>query len=332
MNTTTKRSKFRSSFFNRRILDVIVSNEENLVLIFFLVIIAIVSAILPKFRSLYNILTVIRQFSLITIAAMGQSIVLISGGFDLSIGNIVALCNMAVAYMIVFLGWPIWLSVIMGTLVGTACGLINGFLVAKVKINPLIATLAMGWIFSGVILVSSRGWPITGLPKAFDVLGQGYFLGIPLPIYFMAFIGIILTLFLSRTVTGRYFYAIGGNEKASILAGLNASTLRMLSYTICGTLAGFAGVVLVSRMGTAQATAGVPWTLPTVAAAVIGGVSLFGGKGKIYGVIIGSAILGVIGNILVLMKVSAYWQSLISGFILIMAVSIDAIRRRGQLI
>mgnify|MGYP005844982891 CR=1 FL=1 len=332
MNRIINKTNFRDSFFNKKIIQPIISNEENLVLIFFILIIAIVAAILPKFRTLYNILTVIRQFSLITIAAMGQSIVLISGGFDLSIGNIVALSNMAVAYMIAFLGWPIWISFIAATLVGTLCGLINGVLVAKIKVNPLIATLAMGWIYSGVILVSSKGWPITNLPKAFDYFGQGYFLGIPLPIYFMVFIGIVLSVFLSRTVLGRYLYAIGGNEKASILAGLNSSNLRMLSYTICGTLAGFAGVVLVSRMGTAQADAGTPWTLPTVAAAVIGGVSLFGGKGKIYGVIIGSAILGVISNILVLMKVSAYWQSLISGFILIMAVSIDAIRRRGQLI
>lgn len=328
MNITTKRANFKNSFFNRRILNPIVSNEENLVLIFFITIIAIVSAILPRFRTLYNILTVIRQFSLITIVAMGQSIVLISGGFDLSVGSIVALCNMAVAYMMIFLGWPIWLSVLMATLIGTACGIINGLLVSKVRINPLIATLAMGWIYSGIILVTSKGWPITGLPKDFDVLGQGYFLGIPLPIYFMAFVGIILTIFLSRTVIGRYLYAIGSNQKASILAGLNLSNLRLLSYVICGTLTGFAGVALASRMGTAQANAGVTWTLPSVAVAVIGGVSLFGGKGKIYGVIVGSAILGVITNILVIMRISAYWQSLISGFILIMAVSIDAIRRR----
>jgi len=327
-----KKVGFKYSFFSRRILSPILSNDENVILIIFLSIIAIVSGILPRFRTVYNILIVIRQFSLITIVAMGQSIVLISGSFDLSVGNIVALTNMAVAYMMVFLGWPIWLCVIIATLIGTICGLANGFLVARVKINPLIATLAMGWVYSGIILISAKGWPITDLPKDFDVLGQGYYLGIPLPMYFMVFVAIILTIFMSRTIYGRYLYAIGGNEKSSILAGLNVSNLKMLSYAICGTLTGFAGVVLASRMGTAQAHAGVTWTLPTVAAAVIGGVALFGGKGKIYGVLVGSAILGIINNILVLMRISAYWQSLISGFILLLAVFIDAIRRREELI
>ncbi len=308
------------------------SNDENIILVVFIVIISIISIILPRFRTVHNMLIVLRQFSLITIVAFGQSIVLISGGFDLSVGNIVAGANMVVAYLMVFLGWPVWLSVIVATLVGTLCGLINGILVAKIRINPLIATLASGWIFSGVILVTSRGWPITDLPKAFDILGQGFFLGIPFPVWFMIITGIILSIFLAKTIVGRYLYAIGGNEKASILAGLNSSNLRLLSYVICGTLAGFAGVVLASRMGTAQAEAGVPWTLPTVAAAVIGGVSLFGGKGKIYGVFIGSAIMGIINNVLVLMRISPYWQSLISGFILLLAVSVDAIRKRGELV
>jgi len=266
----SKNTNIKNSFFSRKVLNSILNNDENVILIIFMIIIAVVSAILPTFRTSYNILIVIRQFSLITIVAMGQSLVLISGGFDLSVGNIVALTNMAVAYMMVFLGWPIWLCVVIAVLIGTICGVVNGFLVAKVKINPLIATLAMGWVFSGIILVSAKGWPITDLPKGFDVLGQGYFLGIPLPIYFMVFVAIVLTIFLSRTINGRYLYAIGGNEKSSILAGLNVSNLRMLSYSICGTLAGFSGVVLAARMGTAQANAGVTWTLPTVAAAVIG--------------------------------------------------------------
>jgi ribose transport system permease protein len=325
-------SKKTTKSLGKKCLASILSNDENVILIVFIVIIGIVSAILPRFRTFYNILIVIRQFSLITIVSMGQAIVLISGGFDLSVGNIVALTNMAVAYMMVFQGWPIWLSVILAILIGTTCGIINGLLVAKIKINPLIATLAMGWVYSGVILVTAKGWPITDLPKGFNVLGQGYFLGIPLPIYFLIVIAIVLSIFLSKTINGRYLYAIGGSEKASLLAGLNTSNLRMLSYSICGFLAGFSGVVLASRMGTAQANAGEPWTLPTVAAAVIGGVSLFGGKGRIYGVLIGGAILGVINNILVLMKISAYWQTLISGFILLFAVSIDAMRKRRELL
>ncbi len=322
---------FKDSNLFKKISSVM-SADENLILVIFLVIISILFIFLPKFREPYNILIVLRQFSLITIVAVGHAIVLISGTFDLSVGAIVAMSNMAVAYMMVFLGWPIWISIILAILVGTVCGLINGFLVAKVKINPLIATLASSWVYAGILLITTLGHPIVKLPEAFDVLGQGYFLRIPLPVWFMILVGIIATIFLSKTVNGRFIYAIGDNEKAAVLAGLNVSNLRMLSYMICGTLCGFAGVLLVSRVGTAQVTAGTSWTLPSVAAAVIGGVRIFGGKGRIYGVLVGSAILGIINNVLVLIGVSSYYQSFISGLILILAVSVDALRSRSKLI
>lgn len=305
----------------------IASNDELSILVIFIVIITAVSIVVPKFRSLYNILTVTRQFSLLTIVAMGQTLVLITGAFDLSVGAIVALSGMAGTYLAVTLGWPILISILAAVGIGTICGLFNGLLVAKVKINPIIATLASGWIFSGVILVTTEGWPISGFPKDFASVGQGYFLGLPLPVIMMIIIGAMLTFFLSKTIYGRFLYAIGGNEKSSFIAGLNVSRYKIFAYVLCGALAGFAGIVLASRMGSAQAKAGLDWTLPSVAAAVIGGVSLYGGKGRIFGVVIGSALLGIINNILVLLHVSSYWQSLISGFILILAVAYDSYRR-----
>lgn len=328
--TTGERSsqvKEDSSTQSRTILKSIAASDELSILVIFGVIIIAVCIAVPKFRTLYNILIVMRQFSLLTIVSMGQSVVLISGAFDLSVGSIVALSGMAGTYFAVTLGWPVMVSLLIAFIIGAMCGTFNGFLVAKVKINPIIATLATGWIYAGTILVTTKGWPISGFPKDFASVGQGYFLGVPLPVIMMIIFAIILYVFLSSTIYGRFLYAIGGNQKSSFFAGLNVSKYRIVAYIICGALAGFAGVVLSSRMGSAQAKAGLDWTLPSVAAAVIGGVSLYGGKGKIYGVVIGSALLGIINNVLVLLHVSAYWQQLISGFILILAVAFDSYRR-----
>lgn len=323
-----------TNFIKNNKIRILFSNDETIIIIIFIIIIATASIIIPQFRTLNNILIVSRQFSLITIVAFGQAVVLITGGFDLSVGYIVALSNMTVGYLIVYKGWPIWLSVIAAILVGTVCGLFNGLLVTRIKVNALIATLGSGWIYGGIILVTSGGWPITGLSKytSFDYLGQGHILRIPILIWFMLIIGIILTIFLQKSIYGRFLFAVGGNEKASWIVGLNVPNLRMLSFLICGTLSGIGGVLVASRLGTSQANSGVDWALPTVAAAVIGGVALSGGKGKIYGVLVGAALLGIVNNILVLIRVSSYWVSLISGFVLLIAVSIDALSRRREYI
>jgi ribose transport system permease protein len=324
-NFMETRVKYLSNFLKK---------DEAVISLVFVVILAIASIAIPQFRTSYNLLVVIRQFSLITIVAFGQGLVLITGGFDLSVGYIVALSNMAVAYLLVYMNWPIILCIVGGILIGTACGFFNGILVTRLRINPLIATLGSGWIFNGLILVSSKGWPITGLTdfKSFAYLGQGYFLKIPMPIWIMLIIGILLTFFLRKTILGRYLYAIGGNDKAGWLAGLNVPNIRMFSFIMSGVLSGLAGVLLSARLGTAQANAGVNWTLPTVAAAVLGGVALSGGKGEMYGVFIGAALLGVIDNILVLMKISSYWQGLVTGFVLLFAVSFDVLRRKTRII
>ncbi|MBN1834315.1 MAG: ABC transporter permease [Spirochaetales bacterium] len=317
----TKRNRAAGARQGQRISD------ELALLIVFLTIIALVAAVIPRFRTVYNLLSVVRQFSIITYVSLGETVVLICGGFDLSVGSIAGLAGIFAAHMMVTLGWPVWLSVVIGVLIGVVCGFINGVLISKVKIQPLITTLATSWIYTGIILVTTKGWPVANLPESFDILGQGYLLGIPLPIIWLVLLSVLAWLFLSQTHFGRFIYATGGNEKAARLSGLNVDRIRIMAFTICGALAAFAGVVLASRMGSAQANAGVEWPLPAIAAAVIGGVSLAGGKGTVYGVLIGAALLGVINNILVLLHISAYWQSLISGFIVLAAVSIDAVRK-----
>jgi len=303
------------------------SSEESTILFIFIGIIIVVSILVPDFRSSYNILVVLRQFSLIAIVAMGQAVVMISGSFDLSVGSIVALSGMFGTHLVVNMGLPVFLGVFLSTILGGICGLINGLLVAKLKINGIIATLATGWIFTGVILITTKGWPISDFPKNFAFIGQGYVLGLPLPVIYMLGVAILLSIVMAKSMLGRSFYAIGGNPVAGFFAGMDVARYRILAYVMCGALAGFAGVILSARVGSAQAKAAFDWALPSVAAGVIGGVSLSGGKGKIYGVLIGAALLGIITNILVLINISAYWQSLISGMVLLAAVAFDSYRR-----
>ncbi|MGD9290919.1 MAG: ABC transporter permease [Desulfobacterales bacterium] len=301
--------------------------EEHAVFIVFAIIVIVAAICLPKFRTPINALVVIRQFSMIAIVAIGQGVVLISGGFDLSVGAIASLCGMASGYFLTSLGMPVWLGILLGVLVGNMCGLFNGMLVSFVRINPLIATLASSWIFNGIVLVTTKGWPISNLPSGFGFLGQGKIFSIPVPIWLMVLVALFFTILLGKTVYGRNIYALGGSEITSIFVGINVKLIKLSAFAISGTLAGFAGIILTSRLATAQAGAAEQWTLPSVAAAVIGGLSLYGGEGKIYRVILGAALMGVISNILVLFRVSSYWQSLISGFILITAVAVGAMQR-----
>ena len=313
------RSKLSATFF--KII------EKHAILVVFALIVIIAALFLPKFRTTINALVVIRQFSMIAIVAIGQGVVLISGGFDLSVGAIASFCGMASGYFLTSLGMPVWLGVILGILVGAVCGLFNGILVSLIRINPLIATLASSWIFNGIILVTTKGWPISNLPSGFSFLGQGKIFSIPVPIWMMIIVTLLLTILFAKTVYGRNLYAIGGSEKTSIFVGINVKAIKMSAFIISGTLAGFAGIILTSRLATAQVGAAEQWTLPSVAAAVIGGIGLYGGEGKIYRVVLGAALMGVISNILVLFHVSSYWQSLISGFILITAVAVGAMQR-----
>ena len=322
----TNRESTESKFFNQ-LFQKIFMVEENLILFVFIALIAFLCIILPRFRDPYNLLVVSRQFSLIAIAVIGQTVVLISGGFDLSIAGIVTLCAMTAGYMLETLGWPVGVAIIGGTFCGTICGLINGFLVGRVKINPVIATLGSGWIFGGIVFVITHGFPISELPDAFYFLGQGRMAGIYLPIWLMLAAAVIVTLFLAKTSYGRYIFAVGGNATASRLAGINIAHYRLLAYGICGTLTGFSGVVLAARIGSIRADIGANWTLITIASAVVGGVSITGGKGRIYGAVVGAALLGIIGNALVLLRVSTYWTNLVSGFVLILAVGADSLRR-----
>ena len=213
-------------------------------------------------------------------------------------------------------------------MLGLVCGAFNGVLISKAKINPLIATLASSWIFNGIILVTTQGWPVVDLPATFIKISKGGIIGIPNLVLIMIALAIIVSFYLSSTYWGRFIYAIGGNEQAAILTGINADAMKISCYCFSGVFAGVAGILLASRVATASPEGGMNWALPSIAAAVIGGVAIGGGKGKIYGVIAGAILFSLINNALVLSRVSSYWQSLVTGVILVLAVLADSFRRK----
>jgi ribose transport system permease protein len=279
-------------------------------------------------RNLFNVL---RAFSWIAISAFGEILVIITAGIDLSVGSTMALSGLVTALALTS-GWPVIPGIIAGLLTGVVIGLINGGLISKAKLPPFIATLGMMSIARGICYGLTNGQPVRGLPESFSLLGQ-YDLPvgdwqIPLPVILMVVIAIIMSLFLSRTVWGYRIYALGGNEQATGLSGINTGRVKVLVYTLCGFLTAIGGLLMTARLGVAAPTAALGYELDIIAAVVIGGTSLFGGEGTILGVLIGAAIMQVLRNGLVLLGFPAYWQPAAIGLVIVIAITLDQLRKR----
>jgi inositol transport system permease protein len=286
----------------------------------------IMTILYPPFIRMANLINVIRQISITAIIGMGVTMCIITTGIDLSSGSVVALAGVVAASF----GkgdYPLILPIILALIAGAACGFINGSLSAYGKIPPFIATLGMMSIARGAALIYSDGRPITGLSDAFNFIGGGYILGIPMPVIIMIIVGIIMYVLLNHTKFGKYVYAIGGNQRAAVASGINVKKYLVIIYTLASVLAALAGIILAARLNAGQPTAGVSYELDAIASSVIGGTSLTGGIGTIPGVIIGALIIGVLTNGLVLLGVSPYIQTILKGVIIIAAVLIDALRR-----
>jgi ribose transport system permease protein len=286
----------------------------------------ILSIVAPRFLTLRNVTNVVRQFSVIAIMSVGMTYVIITAGIDLSVGSIIALSGCMTAWFLVE-GYPIWLSVLIGLALGTLTGIVNGLLIVKVRLAPFIATLGTMGIARGVVLALTMGYPIQPFPEAFEVIGRGYLGPIPIPVVIMTVVVIAGHIFLSRTTIGRYIYYVGSNPTAARLSGLNVGRILILVYTVAGLLSGLAAVVLVSRLTSAQSNMGTGWELDAIAAVVIGGTSLAGGEGSVLGSLIGAALMGVIKNALILLGVNVYWQSVVIGIVIVLAVALDAWRQ-----
>ncbi|CDI48966.1 ABC transporter permease [Clostridium tetani] len=282
----------------------------------------------PVFMTGNNIMTILLQTAVIAVIAIGETLVIITSGIDLSVGSLVAISGVASA---IFMrdGMNMILACMLGILISTACGLINGFIVAKGNIPEFIVTLGMMSIVRGASLVVTQGLPVSGLPDGFQVLGTGKLFGvIPVPAVIMIILAVIFTLILRKTLIGRYTYAIGSNEEATKLSGINTDRVKITVYGLSGLLAGIAGILLTARLISAQPTAGTGYELDAIAAAVIGGASLAGGEGTITGTIIGALIMGVLRNGLNLLNVSAFWQQIVIGAIIIAAVYGDKLKNK----
>ena len=269
-----------------------------------------------------NISQVIRALSFIAIMAVGQALVLITAGVDLSVGSVLGLSGVITAVLLNH-GSNIFVGILAGVTAGIVCGALNGLLITRAQLPPFIATLAMMSVARGLAFGLTGGETIRNLPADFLTIGQGAVFGVPVPILVMVLIAVIARYLLKSTTWGRYVYAIGGNEEAAHFSGVNVKKVKLIVYLLSGLTAGIAGVLFTSRFGVGQSTAGLGYELDVVAAAVIGGVSLSGGRGTILGAIIGSLLMGILRNGLVLLNVSEYWQEVAIGLVIIMAVIID---------
>lgn len=290
----------------------------------FIILVIIVSVLNPDFLEPLNILNLLRQVAINALIAFGMTFVILTGGIDLSVGSILALSSAFVANLMLAGVDPI-LAIIIGCAAGGVMGMVNGLMITKGKMAPFIATLATMTIFRGLTLVYTNGNPITGLgdSMAFQLFGRGYFLGIPVPAITMALAFIVLWVILHKTPFGRKTYAIGGNEKAAIVSGIKVPRVKIMIYSLAGALSALAGAILTSRLNSAQPTAGTSYELDAIAAVVLGGTSLSGGRGRIVGTLIGALIIGTLNNGLNLLGVSSFYQMVVKGIVIVIAVLID---------
>jgi ribose transport system permease protein len=287
-----------------------------------LILCIVISFITPRFLSITNIKNVLTQVSVNAVIAIGMSFVILTGGIDLSVGSILAVSG-AVAASIIKSTGNVFLAVIVAITIGCVIGLINGALVSKGKIQAFIVTLATMTIFRGVTYVYTNGTPISGLGQSFSAIGNTMVLGIPIPVIFMIIVFGIGFYILSQTRYGRYLYALGGNEDSARLSGINTSKIKTLVYVISGATAALSGIIVTSRIGSASPNAGVGFELDAIAAVVLGGTSLAGGEGSVVGTIIGALIIGVLNNGLNLMNVSPFYQAIVKGLVILLAVMVE---------
>lgn len=293
-----------------------------------------------RFLTPENGWNVMRQISVNIVISVGMTLVILTGGIDLSVGSILALAGAVTAVMLkfgaeieslnVYLGFTLLGALLGGTLVGAFLGWFNGLTITRFKVPPFVATLAMLTIARGLTMLLTGGFPITGFSNEMAFIGTGWFLGVPMPVWISAVVVFLAVVLTKKTRLGRHIYAVGGNETAAELSGLKIKRIKLIVYTIAGALAGIGGILVTSRLDSAQPNAGTGFELDSIAAVVIGGTSLSGGKGTILGTVQGALIIGILNNGLVLLNVSPFWQQVIKGLVILLAVVIEKLNSRGK--
>lgn len=304
--------------------------RENIgILIGLIVLCAIVAAINPNFLTSNNLLNVLRQTSTNLYLALAMTMIIIIGGIDLSVGSIMAVVGVVTTGLIAFFGAPVFAAVGASLLVGMLFGAVNGYVAATTMIPPFIITLATMNIARGAAYVLTDGKPVRVMSDSFNFIGSGYVGGVlPMPVLYLLILLVLCYIIMNKTKLGRYMYAVGGNAEAAKFSGINIKRIKFFAYTFSGLMAAVGGIVLASRMFSGQPTMGNAAELDAIAAVVLGGTSMSGGFGKIGGTVIGALIIGVLSNGLNLMGVSSFWQYIVKGIVIMVAVYADVIKRK----
>lgn len=302
--------------------------EASGVLVALIVLMIILTIATPAFFSHYNMSVVARQASFVGLIALGQTLVLLVGGIDLSVGAAAGLSAILGALLLTQTGIHPYAVLPLTAAFGLGLGCINGFFVAILRLNPFIVTLASWEIFAGATLVITKGYPIRPLGEQFRIFGQGDIFGIPVPVVIFLGAGIILSFVLARTRFGRNIYAVGGNRDAAELVGIRSWRVEFTVFALAGMFAALAGILYASRMDSGQPSVGEGWLMGAITAAIIGGTSLKGGQGSIVGTVLGALLMAVLANGIVLMNVSGYWERIIVGAVVLIAILVDLFRRK----
>ena len=294
----------------------------------------------PNFLTLANGQNILLQISVNLCLSIGMTLIILTGGIDLSVGAILGLSGavaagllkngLALKFLGVQLQSTVFGAVVAGILVGLALGWFNGIAITRFKLPPFVATLGMLSIGRGLTMLWTNGFPVTALGPQFGFIGAGFWLGVPTAIWISAALVVLFHLISIHTTLGRYIYAVGGSEKAAGFAGLNVNRIKVCVYALCGGLAAVGGLILTARLDAADPKAGLGYELDSIAAVVIGGTSLSGGRGSILGTVLGCLIIGVLNNGLVLLEVSPFWQQVIKGFVILAAVALDKLGAKKE--
>ena len=309
----------------------LLKKSQSLIALFALCL--VISLLSDKFLTSNNLWNVLRQISVNVCISVGMTLVVLMAGIDLSVGSVLAFSSAVCAGLLkngisipsldFFIGFTVLGGILVSLLIGLLLGLFNGWAITKFSLPPFVATLAMLTIARGATMLYTQGIPISNLGSSFEFIGSGWFLGIPVPVWVSLVVVLVVVFITRKTAFGRYIYAIGGNEKAAFLSGININNIKLVVYGIAGMMAGVGGVLVTSRLNSAQPNAGASYELDSIAAVVIGGTSLSGGLGTVTGTVIGATIIGVLNNGLVLLNVSPFWQQVVKGLVILLAVIID---------
>jgi ribose transport system permease protein len=299
-------------------------------MLFLVLLIILISLYAPRFLQPGNLAVIVRQTSFIALVSLGQMLALIAGVIDLSVGAVAGFAGICAAMLMNSTPINPYLALLLGVLVGTLIGLINGSLVAYVRLNPFIVTLSMSFVISGLILVVTGGWAIPDMPSTILWLGQDSFAGVPVPTIVTLLAAAVLSFVLNRTFVGRHIFAVGGNKDAANLVGIRVARVTVLVYMISGTLSALAGVLMLARLASGQPTIGATWLMPSFAAPILGGAALSGGAGSVLGTLVGASIMTVIQNAIVMTGISVYWENVVVGLVLVAAIILDRVRTRKR--